>query len=86
MHPEDLRLLREIDARGPRGKTFGQHEGQSYAEFELEVLRLLELRKQGLITMRPEPIPSSRGSGEYLKTGGCHLTLAGRAAIAGYAE
>lgn len=86
MHPEDLRLLRDIKQAGSRGKAFKQRDGQPYDDFEIEVLRLLELRSQGLISMHPEPIRSSGGDAQYLKTGMCHLTLKGREALARFGD
>lgn len=59
MHPDDVRLLREVKEAKDGRKVFSQREGQPYEAFELEVLRLLELREQRLITMRPDPIRSS---------------------------
>lgn len=85
MHPDDLRLLREIEAAGARGKAFAQRQGQSYEDYEIEVLRLLQLQKQDLISMYPEPLRSSRGDGQIRKTGVCRLTLNGRTAVAHHA-
>jgi hypothetical protein len=80
VHPEDLRLLREIDEAGARGKVFNQRDGQSYEAFELR------LRSRHLISLHPEPKRSSRGEGQYLKSGICRLTLEGLEALARFAD
>jgi hypothetical protein len=79
MNPEDLDLLRRIQ-EGER--VFSQNAGQPYDRFEREVLRLLRLRDQRLITMHPDPLRSSMTArSEYLKTGVCALTLEGHEAL-----
>lgn len=82
MHPDDLRLLLEIK-NAPKGfKVFKPRPGQSDNDFDEEVERVIALRRGGLITMRPDPMRSSRGDGHYLLTGECRLTLEGREALA----
>lgn len=82
MDGEDYELLRRIKD-GER--VFKQKDGQAYEDFEQEVLRLLRLRDRGLITMKPEPMRSSRTArSEYQKTGVCELTLEGHQALDRY--
>ena len=86
MHPDDLRLLRELRDVKKGSKVFKQRPDQSCDEFELDVLRLLDLRARDLITMSPEPFRSSRGDGRYQATGECRLTLQGREALARHSD
>jgi hypothetical protein len=79
MDPEDLDLLRRIQGGE---HIIRQRPGQSYEDLEREVLRLIQLRDDGFITMRPEPKRTSRTRrGEYIQTGVCELTHRGHQAF-----